>query len=105
MFDHLITGTSGTRIATPTDTEIAPWMLRLKAAYDAGYYRTEAAEGQQMSFPWQNKTCKDCPFWSRNVCQIYAESRGTMAHTCVYFDVVNRELGQDLLRERTERAR
>lgn len=34
------------------------WMARLKAACDAGYYKTEASEGQQMSFPWQTRASR-----------------------------------------------
>ena len=52
------------------------WMARLKAAYDAGYYRTEAAEGEQTRFPWQDRTCGDCPFWSRNTCLVREARRG-----------------------------
>src|SRR5947209_6480653 len=52
-----------------------PWVDRLKQAYFAGYYQTEAAEDRQSRFPWQNKTCKDCPFWSSGICQVFAEYR------------------------------
>jgi hypothetical protein len=34
------------------------WIKRLKAAYDAGYYKTEACEEQQVSFPWQTPISK-----------------------------------------------
>jgi hypothetical protein len=30
-----------------------PWMIRLKEAVDAGYYKTEADKELQESFPWQ----------------------------------------------------
>ena len=36
---------------------VEKWMQNLKAAYDAGYYRTEADLGEQLNFPWQNKCC------------------------------------------------
>lgn len=29
------------------------WISRLKAAFDAGYYKTEAGEGQQTLIPWK----------------------------------------------------
>lgn len=43
---------------------IDAWVYCLKKAYDAGYYRTEPAVDEQTPFPWQNKFCRDCPFWS-----------------------------------------
>jgi len=79
-------------------------MLRLKQAYDVGYYKTEAAEGRQSGFPWQSKTCKDCPFWSNSICQVFAEHRDGMAHTCVYFDSWNREAAQRIIQERQEQG-
>jgi hypothetical protein len=78
------------------------WIDRLKAAYDAGYYRTEAARGEQTPFPWQNKSCKDCPFWANSICQVFSEYRSAMAHTCVYFDPWNRETAQHMIQERQE---
>lgn len=76
------------------------WISRLKEAYDAGYYRTESAEGAQSPFPWQNKSCRDCPFWSSTVCQVHAEYRSPMAYTCGYFDPANHEEARALIRER-----
>jgi hypothetical protein len=76
------------------------WVHNLKAGYDAGYYRTEAAVGDQISFPWQNKTCKDCPFWANSICQVFAEYRSSTAHTCSYFDPWNRQQGQAIIQER-----
>ncbi len=76
------------------------WIARLKQVYDAGYYRTEAAVGEQTAFPWQNKTCKDCPFWASSVCQVHAEYRAAYAHTCIYFDAGNRAQAQTRIRER-----
>ena len=76
------------------------WVYRLKAAYEAGYYQTEAAVGEQTAFPWQNKTCKDCPFWVNSVCQVFAEYRAAYAHTCIYFDASNRSAAQGIVRER-----
>jgi hypothetical protein len=76
------------------------WIYRLKAAYDAGYYRTEPAEGAQTLFPWQNKTCKDCPFWGNGICRVFEEYRGPQAHTCTYFDEPNREHARAILQKR-----
>jgi hypothetical protein len=80
------------------------WVYRLKRAYDAGYYKTESAPGDQSSFPWQNKSCKDCPFWTNGVCRVFVEHRGSGAHTCIYFDLPNREEAQDMIRARQNRG-
>jgi hypothetical protein len=61
------------------------WLTRLKAAVDAGFYRTEAAEGEQTRFPWQGKRCVDCVFWSGGRCRMHEETRSGMAHTCRSF--------------------
>jgi len=79
---------------------IDAWIVRLKDAYDAGYYKTEAASEEQAVFPWRSKTCKDCPFWSNNICQVHADFRASTAHTCTYFDEPNREEGQRIIAER-----
>jgi hypothetical protein len=68
---------------------VEPWMLRLKAAYEAGYYRTEAAEDDQTRFPWQDRTCGDCPFWAQNTCLVRGARRGAADATCRYFDPCN----------------
>ncbi len=65
------------------------WLRRLKGAYEAGYYRTEAAEDEQEPFPWQNRTCGDCPFWMRNTCLVREARRGAGDATCKYFDPWN----------------
>jgi len=79
------------------------WLFRLKAAYDAGYYKTEPTEGAQTLFPWQNKTCRDCPFWSNGICHVLAEYRGATWHTCAYFDPWNRGEALAIVRSRKER--
>lgn len=78
------------------------WVYRLKEACDAGYYRTEVAEGHQTGFPWQNKACRDCPFWSNNYCQVWEGYRWPTTHTCTYFDPWNREAGYDVIQHRHE---
>lgn len=80
------------------------WVERLKAGYDAGYYRTEAASGEQVHFPWQNRSCKDCPFWLNGVCRVHAERRSGMAHTCSYFDEGNRLEGKQLIESRLQQV-
>jgi hypothetical protein len=85
-------------IAEPAAPE--PWVLRLRNAYQAGFYRTEAAVDEQVSFPWQGKTCRDCPFWSDNVCSVFLERRSALAHTCCYFDRANRGDALDLIQSR-----
>jgi len=76
------------------------WLLRLKAACDSGYYRTESSVGLQSPFPWQNKTCRDCPFWSNSICRVHAEYRTAASHTCIYFDQCNHDVAEDIIRER-----
>ncbi len=76
-----------TQPSRPTGAE--PWLLRLKAAVAAGYYRTEADEGQQTRFPWQDRTCGDCPFWTRDRCLVREARRGAGDATCRYFDAWN----------------
>jgi hypothetical protein len=76
------------------------WVYKLKAAYEAGYYKTEAEEADQIAFPWQNKTCKNCPFWSNSICQVYAEYRSSTAHTCSYYDPCHRQEAQNIIQER-----
>jgi hypothetical protein len=83
--------------SAPPDSD---WLVRLKAGYDAGYYRTESSLGQQESFPWQNKRCSDCPYWSSSICRVHAEYRARDAHTCSYFDAANREAANALIHER-----
>jgi hypothetical protein len=62
------------------------WLQGLKAAYEAGYYKTESAVGEQTPFPWQGKRCQDCPFWAHNTCRVFGERRSGLAHTCRQFD-------------------
>jgi hypothetical protein len=76
------------------------WLLRLKSAYDAGYYQTEADANQQTLFPWQNKSCRDCPYWANSICRVHAEYRAAASATCMYFDECNREQAEDVIRER-----
>jgi hypothetical protein len=87
--------------ARPSDQAAADeWMHRLKQAYDAGYYKTEAAPDAQSAFPWQNKWCKDCPFWQASVCHVFGEYRRGLSHTCAYFDAPNHESAQQAITER-----
>lgn len=76
------------------------WLRRLKSAYEAGYYRTEADEDRQEPFPWQNRTCGDCPFWMQEVCLVHGTPRRADAHTCRYYDRPWREEGRALMRRR-----
>lgn len=81
------------------------WLIRLKTAYDAGYYKTEPALGEQLHFPWQNKRCKDCPFWLNNVCRVDAVQRSGDAHTCLYFDPENQDDAKRIIADRMQQAR
>jgi len=76
------------------------WLRRLTQAYAAGYYRTEAAEEEQTRFPWQNRTCGDCPFWARDICLVHETPRPANAHTCRYDDRPHREEGRALIQRR-----
>lgn len=76
------------------------WLLRLKSAVDSGYYRTEERRDDQIHFPWQNKTCKDRPYWSGGICRVFAEYRAASAHTCAYFGGCDREAAAYVIRER-----
>lgn len=76
------------------------WVYRLKDAYDAGYYKTEAAEAAQTRFPWQDKSCQDCPFWSNGICRVRGEYRTSAMHTCSYFDPWNRGAAESIVRQR-----
>lgn len=82
-----------TTVSTPDDESAgwAPeeWMLRLKAGVEAGYYKTEEDEARQTRFPWQNRTCGDCPFWERDTCRVRQARRGALDATCRYFDEWN----------------
>ena len=73
------------------------WLLRLRAAYEGGFYKTEAAVGEQVPFPWQGKTCGDCPFWNDSRCGVFNERRSALAHTCCYFDESNRAAGREVV--------
>ena len=81
------------------------WVIRLKAGFEAGYYRTEAAVEAQMAFPWQNKRCRDCPFWLNNVCRVDAAPRSPDAHTCLYFDAENHASARRIIDQRMNRVR
>lgn len=77
--------------------EVEPWMIRLKAAVDAGYYRTEAAMGEQTRFPWQDRSCGDCPFWMSNTCIVRGARRGARDATCRYFDSWNHPEAESII--------
>ena len=76
------------------------WLIELKQAVDAGYYRTEAAVEDQTRFPWQGKSCRDCPFWRESICRVHAEARSGRAHTCTFFDAPNRRAAVELMESR-----
>lgn len=80
-----------------TDTT---WLLRLRAAVQAGYYRTESAVGEQERFPWQGKTCGDCPFWRKGKCLVRLTPRDASAPTCSYFDEPNRGAARAIIARR-----
>jgi hypothetical protein len=87
-------------------TEPEPWMLELKRRYEAGHFKTEAAVGEQETFPWQGKVCGDCPFWLNTVwCEVHAADRPADEHTCSYFDDAGRPLAQGIIDERLRVSR
>jgi hypothetical protein len=81
---------------------VEDWLLKLKAAYEAGYYRTESAEGQQETFPWQNKLCRDCPFWINDICQVDLRRCQGFSDTCAYFDPPDCSRGRAAILQRLE---
>ena len=82
------------------ESHLDAWLLRLKRGYEAGYYKTEAALGEQEAFPWQNKSCRDCPFWlDTRWCQVHAEPQDAESHTCSYFDESHRPAAQHIVEE------
>ena len=45
-----------TTTVTDQDPQTQTWLRKLKAAYDAGYYRTESALGEQTRIPWLSRS-------------------------------------------------
>lgn len=76
------------------------WLDTLKAAYDAGYYQTEADVERQSGFPWQNTFCRDCPFHMNELCQV------TLTHCvpddipCAYYDPPDHALAKQVIVDR-----
>jgi hypothetical protein len=92
------------RERTPTDpVGVEPWMVHLKAAVEAGYYRTEADEDKQTRFPWQDHTCGDCPFWVPNTCLVRGTRREARDATCRYFDPWNYPEAESIMQYNTIR--
>lgn len=81
------------------------WIHRLKAGYDAGYYRTETDRADQIAFPWQDKHCGDCPFWANGLCRVEGTLRSVSADTCTYFDSVHHAEARVLITERVHESR
>jgi hypothetical protein len=79
------------------DTQPEPWVLKLRAAYEAGYYKTEAAPDEQTGFPWQNEACQDCTVWCSNRCRVYSDYRRATADACTCFDPGNHSEAQPML--------
>jgi hypothetical protein len=65
------------------------WLLHLKAACDAGYYKTEADTDSQIGLARQDKTCQDCFFWAADFCRFSSLPRRSSADTCLYFHMSN----------------
>lgn len=67
-----------------------PWLLRLRDAFQAGYYQTEADIEYQSGWPWQGRICADCAFWTETAdgtgfCRRHSEKRSGSAHTCTEY--------------------
>jgi hypothetical protein len=58
------------------------WLLHLKAACEAGYYKTE---GQETIFRRWDKVCTDCSFWLDDFCLLRSCQRLPVADTCTFF--------------------
>jgi hypothetical protein len=77
------------------------WLAELKAAYEAGYYQTEAAVEQQSSFPWQNKLCRDCPFWMEgDWCQVHLAHCSPDEPPCAYFHPPDHSMASCVIEDR-----
>ena len=82
------------------------WMLGLKKAYEAGYYKTEPATDEQERFPWQDKSCRDCPFWlDTEWCEVFAREQRPTVHTCSYFDAHGHEAARNIIDEGRRQSR
>jgi hypothetical protein len=69
-------------------------LQKLKAAYDAGIYKTESAEGEQTPLPWTAKPRRDRSSWPESIRQAgYRNPAGA------YSDLEGRKSGQDLVPE------
>jgi hypothetical protein len=80
------------------------WLRKLKAAFDAGYYRTEADEGGQESFPWEGRVCQDCPFSMGDVCQVSLERCEPHGVPCAFSDPEGQAMGKALIEDRLQMA-
>jgi len=83
--------------ASTSPLGVEPWMVRLKAAFEAGYYRTEADADRQTRFPWQGRACGDCPFWAPNTCLVRGTRREARDATCRYFDPWNHPEAESII--------
>jgi hypothetical protein len=80
------------------------WLDRLQAACEAGLYRTESEPEQQMRFPWQDKHCRECPFWMNDVCQVDLRACTAEDPPCAFYDPPNFVLGRAAIEERLRAA-
>lgn len=70
---------------------------KLKAAVEAGYYKTEESLEDQTPIPWAQKNCSDCPFFKNDICRVKGVSRNPDDHTCKYFDDANHSEAQKII--------
>ncbi|HLJ66451.1 MAG TPA: hypothetical protein VKX16_03725 [Chloroflexota bacterium] len=70
------------------------WICRLKAAYDAGYYRTEAAQGCQTPIPRQDGTSASSPLISNSPAAPHSTRVTRRQGRRRWWDVFNRSIAR-----------
>ncbi|HLJ68276.1 MAG TPA: hypothetical protein VKX16_13035 [Chloroflexota bacterium] len=73
------------RFHDPRPPATEPWLLGLKAAYDAGYYRSDVDPQAEKVAPWRLTVCQKCAFWHTGFCCIHLEIRRPGANACSLF--------------------
>ena len=68
------------RSSTPAcEAPPEPWVLKLEVAYEAGYYKTEVAAGEQTPIPWRDDASPS-PIYEQ---VMPAEDRGCPLQRCL----------------------
>jgi hypothetical protein len=59
------------------------WLMHLKAACDAGYYKADTDEPLAPIPP--DVACRDCYFWVDNFCRLTSRDRDPEGESCAFF--------------------